>query len=268
MPIVLLILAILCLAYLFTLAGRRNHKSLPELRRWNYAHRGLHDGEKPENSMSAFQAALDRGYGIELDIHLMKDGNLAVIHDASLQRVAGVDVRIEDLTVEDLPYYHLGGTQEQIPLFKDVLALFQGKAPMIVELKCEGGNHAALCKAALTLLDKYDGLFCVESFDPRAVHWLRKNRPDICRGQLSENWFKSKTKLPWILKFAMSFHISNVYTRPDFIAVRYCDRHIFGTGICRKLFGVQGVSWTLKSIQEYNTAVAEGWVPIFEDFKP
>ncbi len=264
----LITLLVLCLAYLFILAGRKNHKNLRLLRKWSYAHRGLHDKEKPENSMAAFRAALENGYGIELDVHLMKDGNLAIIHDSSLQRVANADVRIEDLTLEELPNYHLGDTQEQIPLFKDVLALFDGKAPMVVELKCVDGNYAALCKKALELLDEYKGLFCVESFDPRAVRWLKINRPDICRGQLTENWFKAKVKLPWILRFALTYHISNVYTRPDFIAVRYVHRRTFGTDICRKLLGVQGISWTVQSQEEYDIAVGDGWIPIFENFKP
>ncbi len=264
----LIAIAVLIALYLFCIAGRRNHPKLAVLRQWKYAHRGLHDAAKPENSMAAFRAALEKGYGIELDVHLMKDGNLAVIHDASLKRVAGADVCIEDLTAEDLPGYHLGDTHEQIPLFRDVLALFDGRAPMIVELKCERGNHEVLCRAALELLDGYKGDFCMESFDPRAIVWLKKNRPDICRGQLSENWIKSKSRMPWILKFLMTFHLSNFAMRPDFIAYRFDHRKAFGTDICRKLMGVQGVSWTLRSPQDYETAVKEGWIPIFENFEP
>ncbi len=265
---VLITLLVLCLVYLFVLAGRRNHKHLRRLRKWSYAHRGLHDAQKPENSMAAFRAALENGYGIELDVHLMKDGNLAIIHDSSLLRVAGADVRIEDLTLEELPNYRLRDTQEQIPLFKDVLALFDGKAPMVVELKCVDGNHAALCQAALELLDSYKGLYCMESFDPRAVRWLKVNRPDICRGQLTENWLRSKVKLPRVLRFALTYFISNVYNRPDFIAVRYVHRKTFGCDICRKLLGVQGVSWTVQNQEEYDIAVGDGWIPIFENFKP
>ncbi len=261
------LIALLAL-YLFCLAGRRNHPALPELRKWKYAHRGLHDKTRPENSMAAFRAALEQGYGVELDIHLMADGNLAVIHDASLQRVAGADVKIEDLTAADLENYPLAGTDEKIPLFQDVLALYAGRAPIIVELKCERNNYAALCRAALALLDAYEGDFCMESFDPRVVRWLRRNRPDICRGQLSENWFRSKVRLPWALKLALTCHLGNVYTRPDFIAYRYCHRKTLGTFLCRKLLGVQGVSWTVKNQQEFDTAAGEGWIPIFEDFTP
>ncbi len=265
---ILLLLLLLFSLYLFFLAGRKNHPDLAELRRWRYAHRGLHDATKPENSMAAFRAALEKGYGIELDIHLMKDGNLAVIHDSSLQRVAGADAQIEDLTLADLAQYRLGDSQEKIPLFREVLALYAGKAPLIVELKCAGGNHAALCKTAMELLDGYDGLYCVESFDPRAVHWFRKHRPEICRGQLSENSMRSKVKVPWIIRLCLTYHLANLVTRPDFIAYKYADRKTFGTDICRKVLRLQGVSWTLKTPQEYDTAVCEGWIPIFEGFEP
>ncbi len=264
----LIVICLLAGLYLFCLAGRRNHPLLKKLTGWKYAHRGLHREGRPENSMAAFRAALDKGYGVELDIHLLKDGSLAVFHDGTLKRMAGADIKVEDLTADDLKNYPLAGTQEIIPLFEDVLALFDGKAPMVVELKCVDGNHAALCQAALQRLDVYKGDFCMESFDPRAVNWLRKNRPDICRGQLAENWYLSELKLHWALKFILTFHISNVFTRPDFIAYKYAHRKVFGTQVCRKLLGLQGVSWTLKTQQEFDTATKEGWMPIFEGFEP
>lgn len=260
--------AVLILLYLWCLKGRAGHPGLPELRRWNYAHRGLHDADNPENSMAAFRAALAGGYGIELDIHLMRDGNLAVIHDSSLKRIAGADVRIEDLSTQDLTSYHLAGTGECIPLFADVLDLFAGRAPLIVELKVADGNYADLCQAACRLLDSYNGPYCIESFDPRAVAWFRKHRPDVIRGQLSENWMGKKLPVPAVLRWILTYHISNIYTRPDFIAYKYADRKVFGTEICRKFWNLQGVSWTLKTPEEYAIAVEEGWIPIFEGFRP
>ena len=86
MIIGLLILVLLAVLFLLSLKGRTGHKNLAALRGWNYAHRGLHSEGIPENSMAAFKAALDHGYGIELDVHLLKDGNLAVIHDSLLNR--------------------------------------------------------------------------------------------------------------------------------------------------------------------------------------
>ena len=129
------ILTILLVLYLFTIRGRRGNPAMAELRKWKFAHRGLHDEKLPENSMGAFRAALENGYGIELDVHLLADGNLAVIHDSTLKRVTGAEGIVEDLVTEDLKNYHLGGTEETIPTFRELLDLYEGKAPLIVELK-------------------------------------------------------------------------------------------------------------------------------------
>ena len=265
---IIVIILVLAILYILSVRGRTGHPGLAELRKWSYAHRGLHNKERPENSMTAFRAALDGGYGIELDIHLMKDGNLAVIHDSSLKRTAGADVKIEDLTASQLKDYRLGGTAETIPLFQQVLELFGGKAPMIVELKAAGNNHAALCEKACAMLENYPGPYCIESFDPRCIIWLHKHRPDIIRGQLTENFFVSNSSLPGWLKFILANQIENFLAQPDFVAYRFSDRKTFSNTLVRKVWGVQGVSWTLRSQEEYDTAVAEGWIPIFENFEP
>ena len=255
--------------YVLSTIGRTGHQGLLGLRDWSYAHRGLRGNGIPENSMEAFRRAKDAGYGVELDVHLLADGNLAVIHDSRLKRTTGADGRIEDLTTEDLKNYHLENTDETIPEFRQVLDLFAGRAPLIVELKCERNNYSQLCEAACKMLDDYDGVFCMESFDPRCVYWLRKNRPDIVRGQLTENYFASpKSKLPWYLKFALKNQILNFLTLPDFVAYRFKDRKTVSNVLCRKIWGVQGVSWTLKDRAEYDTACSEGWLPIFEGFEP
>jgi len=267
--IILSVLLVLFILYILALRCRRGHKQLDSLRGWGYAHRGLHGNGVPENSMEAFRLALEGGYGIELDVHLMADGNLAVIHDSSLKRTAGADVHIEDLTSADLYNYKLEGTQERIPLFKDVLALYDGKAPIIVELKSQRGNHAQLTKAVCEILDGYMGTYCLESFDPRVVYWLRKNRPDLCRGQLAENFLRNpKSKLAVYLKFLLTHQLENFLVVPDFVSYKFADRKILGIWLARKLWGVQGVTWTIKTQADYDTAVEEGWIPIFEGFRP
>lgn len=100
--ILLGLLVLVCLLYALCLRCRRR-KDWERFRKWRFAHRGFHDKPRiPENSIPAFRRAVQCGFGAELDVHLMKDGHLAVIHDASLLRTAGVDVQIEDLTAEDL----------------------------------------------------------------------------------------------------------------------------------------------------------------------
>lgn len=269
MIVVLIVILALALLYVMALRGRTHHPLLRKLRRWKYAHRGLHGDGIPENSMAAFRLALEKGYGVELDVHLMADGNLAVIHDASLKRTAGADVKIEDLTTEELAKYPLEGTWQTIPTFRQVLDLFAGKAPLIVELKPENGNHAELARKACEMLADYPGLYCMESFDPRCIRWLKKNRPKIVRGQLAHNSLHEKGgTVPLFLRFLMTNLLSNFWNTPDFIAYRFCDRERLSVRIARKFWKIQGVSWTLKTREEFDTAVKEDWIPIFEGFRP
>ena len=253
--------------YVLSTQGRTGHPGLEGLKGWKYAHRGLHDVEKPENSMAAFRAALENGYGIELDIHLLKDGNLAVIHDRSLLRTTGCEGQITDLSTEDLAAYHLGGTEETIPTFREVLELFAGKAPLIIELKSDD-NVDALVDAAVKAMEGYDGPYCMESFDPRCVYLLKKKYPNIVRGQLTENYFHSKSKLPLPLKWALKNQALNFLTMPDFVAYRCQDLNTFSNTLVRKFWGVAGVTWTLRTQEDLDRVCADGWLPIFENFKP
>lgn len=262
-----LILIALAVLYFLAIRGRTGHKGLSDLRGWSYAHRGLYGQSRPENSMAAFRAALEGGYGIELDVHLLADGNLAVMHDSALLRTTGQAGKIEDLKTEDLKNHRLEGTEETIPEFRQVLELYAGKAPLIVELKPHGNNHAALTETACNMMEGYNGPYCMESFDPRCLLWLKKYRPDIIRGQLSENYFATKAKLPFILKLILSKNLGNFLTKPDFIAYRYADRHsALSNRLCLKR--LTGVTWTVQTPEEFDTAVREGWVPIFEGFRP
>ena len=268
MIVIICIFAVVTAAFLLLLRGRNGHPGLKDFQGWHYAHRGLHGQGRPENSMAAFRASLEGGYGIEFDLHLLKDGNIAVIHDSKLKRTTGAEGRIEDLTTEDLKNYRLEGTQETIPTFRELLDLYAGKAPLIVELKPVDGNHAALCRAACDMLRSYNGPYCLESFDPRCIRWLKENRPDLIRGQLAENSLKAYTEVPWILRFALTYNLLNFWTRPDFIAYKFADRKTFANACCRKVWKLVGVSWTLKNKEDFDTAVKEGWLPIFEGFTP
>ncbi len=265
-----LIIALLLIFGLYALCvmGRRGHPDLQALQGWSYAHRGLHGEHYPENSMAAFRRALQKGYGVELDVHLLSDGNLAVIHDASLKRTAGAEVLIEDLRTEDLQNYYLENSLETIPAFSQVLDLFAGKAPIIVELKSERGNYAALVDTAVKQLKDYAGPYCIESFDPRCILYLKKQYPEIVRGQLAQNFLRGKGKAPWAIKLLLTLQLGNFLLQPDFVAYNFADRKNLGNILVRKLWRVQGVTWTLRNRQDYETAKKEGWLPIFEGFEP
>jgi glycerophosphoryl diester phosphodiesterase len=270
--LILLILVVLGELYTLALRCRRGHPDWKILRLWRYAHRGYHDKPRiPENSMAAFRRALDRRFGVELDVHLMKDGRLAVIHDSSLLRTAGVDVAVEDLTAEELKQYHLEGTDEQIPLLEEVLTLFEGQTPLIVELKAERGNYNELAAAAVAMLDRYRVQYCIESFDPRCLQWLRKNRPEIVRGQLSEQFLrheKDGANLSRLTRFVLSNLLMNCLTVPDFIAYRFSDRDCLSVRWCRRFYKVQEINWTIADRRDMEAAERAGNLVIFERFDP
>lgn len=267
LQIILIILSLFVL-YMLLVSGRSGHPGLQKLRGWSYAHRGLHKKGVPENSMAAFRAALEKGYGVEFDVHLLKDGNLAVIHDHPLYRTTGAEGEVESLTTEELKNYPLEGTEETIPTFRQVLELYDGKAPLIIELKAINGNHGALVDTVMAQLEGYSGDYCVESFDPRCILYLKKHYPHVVRGQLTENFLAGKGKLPWYIKFLMTHQLGNFLLQPDFVAYKFADRKNLGNYLVRNLWNVQGVTWTLKTPQEHKTALEEGWIPIFEDYEP
>lgn len=266
--IIALVLALVCVLYLLAIRCRNGQKRMAELEKFDYAHRGFHGGGIPENSMAAFRAAKEKGYGIELDIHLLADGELAVMHDSALKRTTGAEGRIEDLTAEQLKNYRLEGTEETIPLFSDVLALFEDATPLIVELKAEG-NQAKLARAACEMLDKFNVKYCIESFDPRCIRWLKKNRPDIIRGQLASNFIKSKEKFPFVLNFAMTHNLLNFLSVPDFVSYKFDDRKdTLSNFLCRKLWGAKMAGWTIRDANTQKAVKEKGWISIFEKFEP
>ncbi|MDE7218119.1 MAG: glycerophosphodiester phosphodiesterase [Oscillospiraceae bacterium] len=259
-------------AWCLLLQPRREQPGWEKLGAVRYAHRGLHDLEqgRPENSMAAFRAAVEGGFGAELDLHLMADGKLAVVHDSDLSRVCGKKVSIEDLTAADLKDYPLQGTTETIPLFEDVLALFEGKTPLVVELKVERGNASALTDAAMALLADWKGTYCVESFHPGVLLRLKARYPDVVRGQLSQNFMKASEVggLPLPARFVMTNLLTSAFTRPDFIAYNCLDRRNISLRLMKRLYGVHEAAWTVRDRGTMARLEAEGVPVIFEKFVP
>lgn len=240
-------------------------RQLSELLKYRYAHRGLH--EKPviaENSMTAFERAVIRGYGIELDVHLTADNRLAVIHDASLLRTCGKDVMINEITMTKAKSCHLEESRDGIPELREVLDMVAGRIPLIIELKTDGANRESLCRRTLRELEKYDGPFCVESFDPMAVRWFKKNRPHIVRGQLAGRIKDEGGKMNPLCDYMLRHLWVNLVSDPDFVAYRFEDRE------CKALKKYDGPRffWTIKKYEDLRTAEALGAAAIFERFDP
>lgn len=271
LPIVVGICLILALAWAILLRARRGTESMRAMRQFRYAHRGLYDkaAGTPENSLSAFSRAVAHGFGVELDVHLLRDGTLAVFHDSDIRRMTGRAGYLEDLSAEELGDHPLDGTGETIPQFCDVLALFEDTGlPIIVELKSFRDNYAALTERTMRELDKFRVVYCVESFDPRCVAWVRKHRPEVIRGQLSQNFLKDRGKLSLPMAFATTHLLSNIMVQPDFVAYRFKDRKKWAPRLCRRIYGAQRVYWTVRSKEELSIAESDGAIAIFEHFLP
>lgn len=245
-----------------------------ELCRHRYAHRGLHAEGIPENSLIAFAKARELGFGVELDVHLTLDGELVVIHDSSLGRVCGRSGVVEQLTLAELGECRLMGTDEGVPTLDEVLRLFDASGdttspapPVIVELKTADGNAALLAERTMACIDRYDLSFCVESFDPRALGWLRAHRPDVLRGQLVRSFLGDKD-LGLARRLGATALLGNVTARPDFIACRFRDRGLPAVRLACGRLGAHLVTWTIHSEREMLESEAEGAPVIFEGFIP
>ena len=218
----------------------------------------------PENSFTAIKRAADLGYGIEFDVHLTKDNIPVIFHDDTLYRMCGINGYLKDYTFDELQKFRLLNTNERIPALTDVLKMVNGRVPLIIEYKVEK-NASKLCSICDKILRNYKGLYCIESFHPLAVRWYRKNRPDIVRGQLSEDFTKQKLNLPY---FLLSHLIGNCYAAPDFIAYNCKHKNELSHNICRKLYKSLSVAWTVRSQEELNKISKSFDLFIFEGFVP
>ena len=210
----------------------------------NFAHRGLHSEDKsiPENSMPAFEKAAEKGYGIELDVQLSKDGQVVVFHDDTLNRVCNVDSRVDEKDYSELSEMKLCGTEFGIPLFSQVLEAVSGRSTLIVELKT-GRRNRELCEKTCKLLREYEGSYCIESFDPTIVAWFRKHAPEIVRGQLAMPRKEYNNKKP--LPFLLGHCLLNIIARPHFIAYKIGKRPL--SVRISELMGAMRVGWTSRT---------------------
>ena len=255
-------------AYLFAVSPRIKDRPEP-MPKVYYAHRGLHDNisDAPENTMAAFAKAVKGGYGIELDVQLTKDGQVVVVHDFNLKRICGIDGDVDSFTYEELQKFPVYESRQTIPLFSDVLALVNGRVPLIVEIKYKGTGKA-VCEKTWELLKHYSGVYCIESFHPGIILWLKKHRPDICRGQLSQNFWRHRGELKGWQAFAMTNLLSNFLTRPDFISFHWAHRMLPAVWLCRRLHRLPVFCWTVQSRQTMEQVEREGCLVIFEGFLP
>lgn len=264
------ILVGIVILYLLMIMPRMFHRpDQSRFQNWLYAHRGFHDnnGDAPENSLKAFELAVDKGYGIELDIQLSKDGIPVVFHDSTLTRMTGIKKKVSDLTLDELKQIPLRRSDERIPTLQEVLALVEGMVPLIIEFKVDLFGPS-LCEKAAPILDAYDGDYCIESFNPLVVRWYKKHRNGVVRGQLSDDFYKEEQPGNQFVLFLLSRLLFNFLGRPDFIAYHHKYANSLSLNICKRLYKLPIAAWTVKNQYDYDKNRRFFDYIIFDSFTP
>lgn len=237
---------------LYTILMSKNYIELNENFLNNpIAHRGLHSDTVSENSTEAFCLALKNGYAIEIDIHLMKDGELAVIHDSNLKRVTGFDVIIEQLTSDELIHYPLLLSGEKIPTFREFLSLVNGQVPILIEIKASESFNPALCDKLLIDLKDYPrkDKVALQSFNPFVVKYLKQHSNEYSVGLLATGKYpfgKFKNFLLRTLKFYNHINADFVSYNINFLPNRYVTKKV------KK--GHKLLAWTINSPEKLDKA--------------
>ncbi|MBP5661600.1 MAG: glycerophosphodiester phosphodiesterase [Clostridia bacterium] len=262
MWIALGVVLFLLLAFLFCVfPSPRRHAERKNMAGRLIAHRGLHDAQKPENSLAAFRAAVDAKLAIENDIHITKDGEVVVFHDDTFTRMCGCDGRPENMTLREIKALRLAGTEETVPTLRECLDVVDGRVPILVEFKCTKPDVCRrLCEKADEILSDYKGVYWVQSFYPGVPAWYRRHCPRICRGQLASS-FRGKS---FSLRLLGTL-VANVAARPDFVSYDIAAyRYIFFR--FNVLLGAFPVGWTYRSEKDLKTRKKPFKTWIFENF--
>lgn len=263
---ILLVLLVLFSLYLFLIFPKLPRRNMSVFTGVDYAHRGLWNAERPENSMAAFRSAVDHGFGMEMDVHLTRDDQLVIFHDDNLKRMCGVDRPISQCTLAELRPLRLKDTEEGIPTFDEFLTMVDGRVPLIIEVKSDA-RIEDLCRLVCERLKSYPGPYCVESFHPGAVRWFRKNAPQIIRGQLACGLYGTDpAKRTWLDR-CMASLIQNAMSRPDFIAYEHStDRNL--PMVLMRHIRPWLVCWTVRSQHDMDVLRRRYDLQIFEGFMP
>lgn len=227
------------------------------------AHRGLHDERRPENSMAAFRAAEAAGYGIEMDVQLMRDGNIAVFHDPFIDRMTSAQGAISDMDAKQLRTAQLHGNAEAIPTLDQVFETI--RAPIYLDIKSHG-PAGKFEQRLLALIRHYKPVVAVASFNPQTVIWFRENAPDIPRGIISYDYKDSTLGLLQRRKLRRMAY--NSLIKPDFISYDLRALPYWRLWMIRLFKKTPVLTWTVRNHAEMERAKKYADNFLFEGIRP
>ena len=214
--------------------------------------------------MKAFETAIYGGFAIELDVQLLSDGSVVVIHDENTKRMTGVDRVVAALDSRQITQMQMVDSDQHIPLLQEVLELVNGRVPLLIEIK-NTGKVGNLESALLSTLSSYNWELAIQSFNPYSVRWFKLNAPLVERGQIATD-FKNDN-LSFYKKFLLKHLLLNCVSRPTFISydVRYLPN--WSTSRQRRK-DLPILGWVVKSIEAYERMSPWCDNVIFEGFDP
>jgi glycerophosphoryl diester phosphodiesterase len=230
------------------------------------AHRGWHAPGRPENSLAAARAAVERGFAIECDIQRSADGEAIVFHDATLDRLAGRPGGIGDFDAARLREIALADTAERIPALADLLGVIAGRAPLICEIKSGFDGDFRLARRAAEIAAGYDGPLAFKSFDPQVIAALREARCArplgiVAEADYDDPYFAALS--PAQKRDCAAFlHIGR--TRPDFLSWRVDDLPHAAPALLRALAQKPVMAWTVRRPEQWALVRAYADQAVFE----
>jgi glycerophosphoryl diester phosphodiesterase len=233
------------------------------------AHRGLHDASKGviENSLSALRAALAKGYAVECDLRLSRDGKVFVFHDDDLCRLTGETGAFFARDSLELEQIALSGSKDKIASLEKWLATTQGAVPLILELKSDFSGNLALASAVAAALGDYNGPVALKSFDPALIAVLRRKDAPWPLGMVAQGSYDDFAELSDTQRFTLSRFTHVAETRPDFLSWRAADLPHPVCELARACAGVPVMTWTIRSPQQAAAARKHADQIVFEGFE-
>lgn len=248
----------------------------------SFAHRGLHEAARGivENTLSAFAAAADAGYGIELDLRLSACGTPMVFHDRDLSRLAGRSGLFSELDREALQSLELRHSSDRVPTLRQVLDLIAGRVPLLLEVKSDNlrahqpptaqEDRRVVVNSILDVLTGYDGHLALMSFDPDFVSLFRQAAPHLPRGLVAarfsagDDWHDLGLLQRWSRRNLLSCPLN----RPHFIGYALSALPAPAPLLARRLFGLPLLGWTARKPEHELAAKQYCDGLIFEGFQP
>jgi len=187
-------------------------------------HRGAR-GLAPENTMAGFERAADLGVSFELDTMICGSGELVVIHDWDLMRLAGVEGRVAETPWSELSGLDVGSHHspeflgEGIPLLADVLREISPRVLINIEVKADRSTDNGRVADKLVALLAEQGLedrVIVTSFSPLMLEAVRLRNAAILRGQIYRG-FSAYEDNSFVEKLVLSKLLFNGKAQPDLL---------------------------------------------------